>query len=259
MKIWVSKLKLTKMVKVSPLTRPDLPQVYQKGIILMLSNETIDLISSGLQTGVVWEGGKWRCASPNATVWYIALSRSNWPTVTEWRAVTFHVIVEVGFWSSAVLYCQFETMSTPTNSPDHLPIQPLHNPSLAAQVILSQALIDNGSIAPLAKKGWVLHVYACRNDTDGRTSNLTFCSPTDNLLTPCTRKLSAARKKHFNKYAILITWTCAFWLIFLFRPPKTVQLFPQAENNESKEEELVSEQVAVPTEKKMEDDDENPF
>ena len=42
-------------------------------------------------------------------------------------------------------------MSTHTNSPDHMPIQPLHNPSLAAQVILSQAL--NGSIAPLAKKG----------------------------------------------------------------------------------------------------------
>ena len=90
-----------------------------------------------------------------------------------------------------------------------MPIQPLHNPSLAAQVILSQAL--NGSIAPLAKKGWVLCGYACRNDADGRKSNPMFCSPTDNLLTPCTRKLSAARKKHFNKYAILFTWTRVFW------------------------------------------------
>lgn len=114
-----------------------------------------------------------------------------------------------------------------------MPIQPLHNPSLAAQVIVSQALIDNGSIAPLGKKG-------NRGDVGGRTSNPAFCSPTDNLLTPCTRKLSAARKKHFN------------------RPPKTVQLFPQAEDNESNEEEPVSEQVAVSTEKKM-DDDENPF
>lgn len=52
--------------------------------------------------------------------------------------------------------CQFETMSTHTNSPDHTPIQPLHNPSLAAQVVVSQALIDNGEIASLAKKGWVL-------------------------------------------------------------------------------------------------------
>ena len=150
-------------------------------------------------------------------------------------------------------------MST-TNSPDHLPIQPLHNPSLAAQVILSQALIDNDDIAPLAKKkGWVLLPYACRNDADGRKSNPMFCSPTDNLLTPCTRKLSAARKKHFNKYAILITWTRVFWLIFLFRLPKTVQLFPQAENIEPNEEEQVTEQMAVPTEMKMEDDDENPF
>ena len=53
--------------------------------------------------------------------------------------------------------------------------------------------------------------------------------------------------------------TC-LWLIFLFRPPKsqkTVQLFPQAENSDSNEED--EEQVAVPIEKKMEDDDENPF
>jgi len=117
-------------------------------------------------------------------------------------------------------------MSNHTNSPDHMPILPLHNPSLAAQVIVSQALIDNGGIAPLAKN---------------LKGNPTFCSPTDNLLTPCTRKLSAARKKHFNKL------------------PKTVQLFPQAENIELKEEEEVSEQMVVPAENKMEDDDENPF
>jgi Spo12 family len=104
----------------------------------------------------------------------------------------------------------------------------------------------------------VLRGYACRKDADGRTSNPIFCSPTDNLLTPCTRKLSAARKKHFNKYAILTTWARVFWLIFLFRLPKTVQLFPQAENIEPNEEQ-VSEQMAVPTEMKMEDDDENPF
>jgi len=115
-----------------------------------------------------------------------------------------------------------------------MPIQPLHNPSLAAQVIVSQALIDNGSIAPLAKKG-------NRGDVGDRTSNLAFCSPTDNLLTPCTRKLNA-RTKHFKK------------------PSKTVQLFRQAKDNESIEEESVSdssEQVA--TGKKMEDDGENPF
>jgi hypothetical protein len=60
-------------------------------------------------------------------------------------------MVEVGSYSG--LHCQFETMSTLTNSPDHTPIQPLHNPSLAAQVVVSQALIDNDGIALLAKKG----------------------------------------------------------------------------------------------------------
>ena len=233
------------------------------------SGQIIDLISGGPKTiwGIGLEGkqvkacfGVGESTGIASTVWYIP------PWVS-------HVMVEVGFWNFwflQLLHHQFETMSTHTNSPDHMPIQPLHNPSLAAQVIVSQALIDNGSIAPLAKKGWVLRGYACRNDADGRTSNRidaggrtsnpTFCSPTDNLLTPCTRKLSAARKKHFNKYAISTTWTRVFWLIFLFRP-KTVQLlvFPQEENNESNEEEHVSEQVAVPTEKMMEDDDENPF
>ena len=106
----------------------------------------------------------------------------------------------------------------------------------------------------------MLH-YLCRNDADGHASNATFSSPTDSLLTPCTQKLSEARKKHFNKYAILILWTLVFWLIFLLRLPKTVQLFPQAENIEPKEEERVSdsEVMAVPAEKKMDDDDENPF
>ena len=55
----------------------------------------------------------------------------------------------------------------------------------------------------------------------------------------------------------------SFGLIFLLRLPKTVQLFPQAENIEPNEEEQVTEQMEEPTEepteKKMEDDDENPF
>ena len=38
-------------------------------------------------------------------------------------------------------------MSTPINSPDSTPIQPLHNPSLAAQVVVPQAPIGNGTLA----------------------------------------------------------------------------------------------------------------
>ena len=67
-------------------------------------------------------------------------------------------MVEFGIWflqnlAAVAAHCHFETMSTHTDSPDHTPIQPLHNPSLAAQVIVSQALLDSGGIAPLAKKG----------------------------------------------------------------------------------------------------------
>ena len=54
----------------------------------------------------------------------------------------------------------------------------------------------------------------------------------------------------------------SFGLIFLLRLPKTVQLFPQAENIEPNEEQVteqMEEPTEEPTEKKMEDDDENPF
>jgi len=32
-----------------------------------------------------------------------------------------------------------------------------------------------------------------------KNHNPTFISPTDNLMTPCTQKLTAAKKKHFTK------------------------------------------------------------
>ena len=47
----------------------------------------------------------------------------------------------------APFHCQFETMSTHTNSPDSTPIEPLHNPLLAAQVVVPQAPIGNSSIS----------------------------------------------------------------------------------------------------------------
>ena len=33
-----------------------------------------------------------------------------------------------------------------------------------------------------------------------RTSNPTYVSPTDNMMTPCSQKLNATKKKHFTKY-----------------------------------------------------------
>jgi len=130
-------------------------------------------------------------------------------------------------------------MSTPTNSPDSTPIQPLHNPSLAAQVVVPQAPIGNGTLANQAPGMGAKALLAKKL---AKNHNPAFISPTDNLLTPCTQKLSAARKKHFNK------------------PAKPFQPFPLKGNDESSEEEQeVSEQGLVPTENKMEDDGENPF
>ncbi|KAJ7638776.1 hypothetical protein FB45DRAFT_1055014 [Roridomyces roridus] len=89
-------------------------------------------------------------------------------------------------------------MSTPNDSPASAPIQPLHNPEQAAHVV-----------ALLAKKM-------------AKSLNPTFISPTDNLMTPCTQKLSAAKKKHFNKGS------------------KPIQLFAQTEeqSQESDDDEL---------------------
>ncbi|KAF9462602.1 hypothetical protein BDZ94DRAFT_1165449 [Collybia nuda] len=83
---------------------------------------------------------------------------------------------------------------TPNDSPI-APLQPLHNPSQAAHVVVPQAPLGNvanqapgmGAKALLAKKM-------------AKNRNPTYISPTDNLMTPCTQKLSAAKKKHFNKY-----------------------------------------------------------
>ncbi|KAF8974315.1 hypothetical protein BDZ97DRAFT_2069259 [Flammula alnicola] len=114
----------------------------------------------------------------------------------------------------------------------------MHNPSLAAQVVVPQAPLGNvanqapgmGAKALLAKKM-------------AKSLNPTYISPTDNMMTPCTQKLSAAKKKHFNKTT------------------KPVQLFSPAKENEesSDDEESPAEKAPLSTESKMEVDDENPF
>jgi len=124
--------------------------------------------------------------------------------------------------------------NTPNDSPIGTPIQPMHNPSQAAHVVVPQAPLGNvanqavgmGAKALLAKKM-------------AKNHNPNFISPTDNLMTPCTQKLNAAKKKHFTKGA------------------KPVQLF-------SRHDEVSSEDgidVDEPTERneKLETNDENPF
>ncbi|KAH8106017.1 hypothetical protein BXZ70DRAFT_410271 [Cristinia sonorae] len=124
--------------------------------------------------------------------------------------------------------------ATPTDSPVQTPIQPLHNPSQAAHVVVPQAPLGNatnggsslaagmGAKALLAKKM-------------AKSVNPTFISPTDNLMTPVSQKLNASKKKHFTKGA---------------NPMKP--LFATKEASGSSEEET------SPREEKM-NDDENPF
>lgn len=130
--------------------------------------------------------------------------------------------------------CQFETMSATTNPSDSASILPLHNPSLAAQVVVPQAPIGNDGITNKAPRMVAKALLAKKLEN----RNPVFISPTDKLLTPCTRKLSAAKRKHFVK------------------PSKPLQLPSQPENHESSEEGHASEQVEAP---EMKVDDENPF
>ena len=110
--------------------------------------------------------------------------------------------------------------STPSASPVH--VQPLHNPSQAAHVVVPQAPLGNATNGPvnqapglgakalLAKKMAksmqvsirlllfeYLSTVSCRNPN--------YVSPTDNMMTPCTKKISAAKKKHFTKSAAFVS------------------------------------------------------
>jgi hypothetical protein len=107
--------------------------------------------------------------------------------------------------------------ATSNDSPNTTPIQPLHNPSQAAHVVVPQAPLGNvinqpagmGAKALLAKK-------MAKDMSVSHTtrlpcpqlmppfSNPSFVSPTDKLMTPCSQKLSAVKKKHFTKYASAI-------------------------------------------------------
>lgn len=135
-------------------------------------------------------------------------------------------------------------MSTSITPNDSSPstIQPLHNPSQAAQVVVPQAPLGNqapgmGAKALFAKKFTKAH-------------NPNFVSPTDNLMTPVSQKLSEAKKKRFTKGV------------------KPTQLFTYKDKQKSDTDESDKEESANPTpiasdtqnqHPKMEVDDENPF
>ncbi len=87
-----------------------------------------------------------------------------------------------------------------------------------------------------------------------------FNSPTDNMMTPCTQKLSAVKKKHFAKFVVLDR-VIESSLTPLLRSAKPVQLFSsQKEDEETNVDE--SEPAKKPPSREnsqMGVDDENPF
>lgn len=87
-------------------------------------------------------------------------------------------------------------------------------------------------------------------------SNPAFVSPTDNLMTPCTKKLSAAKKKNFAKCVHSLSYIlrrCSDTICRGSAKPMP-SLFSQQETKESESSGDESNQA-----KKTDDDDGNPF
>ncbi|TFK55466.1 hypothetical protein OE88DRAFT_1641367 [Heliocybe sulcata] len=126
--------------------------------------------------------------------------------------------------------------AAPTSEASPVSMQALHNPSQAAhQAPLSNA--TNGATAPgQGTKALLAKRFA-------KKSNPTYVSPTDNLMTPCTQKITAAKKKHFTKGA---------------KPMQPLFAQKEASQSEEEDEDAVTPAQQQSTDIKM-DDDENPF
>ncbi|KAK6984128.1 hypothetical protein R3P38DRAFT_3312212 [Favolaschia claudopus] len=85
-------------------------------------------------------------------------------------------------------------MSTANNPSDSTLIQPLHNPAKAARVIVPTAPLGDVVNQPAE-----LRAKALLERQMAKSLNPTYISPTDNLMTPCTEKLTTAKKKNFTK------------------------------------------------------------
>ncbi|GJE84977.1 Spo12 domain-containing protein [Phanerochaete sordida] len=122
-------------------------------------------------------------------------------------------------------------LPTPDASP--VPVQPLHNPSQAAKVVVPQAPVGTATTgtAALAPGMGAKALLAKRM---AKNINPAFVSPTDNLMTPCSKKLNAAKKKTFAKGVA--------------KPMPSLFSQPESKESDSSGDEA----------KKM-DDDENPF
>ncbi|KAF7798915.1 hypothetical protein EIP86_010143 [Pleurotus ostreatoroseus] len=90
------------------------------------------------------------------------------------------------------------TTSTPNGSP--LPVQPLHNPSQAAKVVVPQAPVGKTVKGPVTQAPG-MGARALLAKKLAKSANPSFVSPTDNALSPCTKKINEVKKKHFTKGA----------------------------------------------------------
>ncbi|KAH9948344.1 hypothetical protein B0H21DRAFT_690135 [Amylocystis lapponica] len=131
------------------------------------------------------------------------------------------------------------TSTTPSDSPVQAPIQPLHNPSQAAHVVVPQAPLGNATNG-LASQAPGMGAKALLAKKIAKSHNPKFISPTDKMMTPCSQKINAVKKKHFTKGS---------------NPMPS--LFAQKESG-SESEDSVEDAPGSAEEKKM-DEDENPF
>ncbi|KAK7061682.1 hypothetical protein R3P38DRAFT_2830923 [Favolaschia claudopus] len=130
--------------------------------------------------------------------------------------------------------------STPNDSPISAPIQPLHNPAQAAHVVVPKAPLGNVVNQPAG-----MGAKALLEKKMAKSLNPTYISPTDNLMTPCTQKLAASKKKHFTKSA------------------KPIQLFAstaeERADEDDDEDSRQPDQTQPQEASAMEVDEENPF
>ncbi|KAH9900028.1 hypothetical protein C8Q73DRAFT_743842 [Cubamyces lactineus] len=133
--------------------------------------------------------------------------------------------------------------TTPNDSPIGTPIQPLHNPGQAAHVVVPQAPLGN-STNGLLNQAPGMGAKALLAKKFAKSHNPTYVSPTDNMMTPCSQKLNATKKKHFTKGAA--------------KPMPSLFSQQQGNSSESDSEEH-SEAPAESSTGSKPADDENPF
>ncbi|KAG8982448.1 hypothetical protein FRB94_012598 [Tulasnella sp. JGI-2019a] len=81
-------------------------------------------------------------------------------------------------------------------------VEALHQPAQAAQVQVPQAPLGNTTnLSHYKAFSGAMGQKALLAKKMAKTHHPSTISPTDNLMTPCTAKLTQAKKKHFNKAA----------------------------------------------------------